>query len=135
MVKHSARNQLISSDLLDIFLITETPRYFPFYVKINKSVDINSNRHRLQRTANYSLFLWKYNPHPSSSLSSFYQVKLLIFKRSWIVFTFEFLYKVIFSSISCWAFHSFISEIFMIIWTINMFKKNCLLYKMALNNN
>lgn len=43
MVKHSARNQLISSDLLDIFLITETP----FYVKINKTVDINSNQHRL----------------------------------------------------------------------------------------
>lgn len=47
MVKHSARNQLISSDLLDIFLITEPPRYFPFYVKINKTVDINSNQHRL----------------------------------------------------------------------------------------
>lgn len=47
MVKPSARNQLISSDLLDIFLITETPRYFPFYVKINKTVDINSNQHRL----------------------------------------------------------------------------------------
>lgn len=43
MVKHSACNQLISSDLLDKFLITENPQHFPFYGKINKTVEINSN--------------------------------------------------------------------------------------------